>query len=450
MHIEARNFIFRAKERFPEYFTEKCVLEVGSLNINGSPRDLFKDCEYIGVDKLAGKDVDVVGALHQCDFGDKSFDVIISTEALEHDEYLDLTVETMINHISATGIIIITTANINRKPHLENINSNGYYKNITRDMVGAWIEKYQLHGFIEEDSAHKDIRIIFSKDANVFNNHPELTDNNPFKLESIMEEFREIEAEVNKIKPYVLLAQPRRNLSETPAQKLDGNFGRQIDLLGYSFGFVNIGGETIDVARNYLFDAAIQADAKYLFFVGEDTVVPWDGFLKLHETANMYPNSMVIGVYFMKISSPMIMVKKDDYILPANVDPGQVFDVYSAGMDCALIPVKLLKEMKEKNPAVPFCCMSNQIDGLPFVGEDTFFYHRVRKMGFRVLVNTDVQCLHMDLATGKYTAHPSVNLNNYFTNIPITKPLTIEDKGFIDKRWHDRLPKQPSGGTHGN
>ena len=56
-------------------------------------------------------------------------------------------------------------------------------------------------------------------------------------------------------------------------------------------------------------------------------------------------------------------------------------------------------------------------------------------------MNTDVQCLHIDLATGKYTAHPDVNLKNYFTNIPITDRLTLDDKNYIDKRWVDRLPK---------
>jgi hypothetical protein len=62
-------------------------------------------------------------------------------------------------------------------------------------------------------------------------------------------------------------------------------------------------------------------------------------------------------------------------------------------------------------------------------------------MGIKLLVNTDVQCLHMDLATGNYTAHPSVDLKNYYTNIPIGRPLTLDDKNYIDKRWIDRLPK---------
>jgi hypothetical protein len=47
----------------------------------------------------------------------------------------------------------------------------------------------------------------------------------------------------------------------------------------------------------------------------------------------------------------------------------------------------------------------------------------------------------MDLASGKYTAHPGVQMENYFTNIPITEPLTMADKKEIDLRWANRLPE---------
>lgn len=255
-----------------------------------------------------------------------------------------------------------------------------------------------------------------------------------------MKTLREIKAESDVIKPYVVIAQPRRDLKEVPAQKLDGYEGLHVDFLGFSHGFIHIGGEMVDVARNYLIEQVLESGAKYLFFVGDDTVCPRDGFLKLHEVAEANPDAMVAGVYYIKLSSPMISVKKGDFIVPANVDPGQVFEAWQTGLDCALIPVSILKKMKDADPDLPFCCIAHQIEDLPFIGEDNFFVYRLRKMGFKLLVNTDVQCLHMDISNGKYTAHPSVDLKNYYTNIPITTPLTIEDKAYIDKRWVDRLP----------
>lgn len=254
----------------------------------------------------------------------------------------------------------------------------------------------------------------------------------------IIKTMHDINNESKVIKPYVIVAQPRRDKSEMAAQKLDGYEGLNIDMLGYSHGFVDISGEAVDVARNYLIDACLETGAKYMLFVGEDTVLPYDGFLKLHETAEKNPDSMVVGVYYIKLSSPMIMVKKGDHIIPADVTPGQVYEAWQTGLDAALIPIQLLKDMQDKD--LPWTCIAHKIKDLPFIGEDNFFVHRWRKAGNRLLVNTDVQCLHMDLVSGKYTAHPDIDLKNYFTQIPVTTRLTMDDKVNIDKRWVDRLP----------
>lgn len=266
-----------------------------------------------------------------------------------------------------------------------------------------------------------------------------------YNREKIIETMQEIYDESKSIAPYVLVAQPRRDLEETAAQNFDGYEGLHIDLMGFSHGFVNIGGEKVDVARNYLMEQALESGAKYLLFAGEDTVLPYDAFKVLHRTAEENPGAVVTGVYYIKCSDAMIMVRHNDWITIPNVDPGQLIEAWQTGMDAMLIPIDLLREMKAEAPELPFCCIGSNVQGpkgnIPFIGEDNFFVHRLHKRGTRLLVNTDVQCLHMDLATGMYTAHPSVDLKNYYTNIKPTRPLTLDDKEFIDRRWHDRLPK---------
>lgn len=263
-----------------------------------------------------------------------------------------------------------------------------------------------------------------------------------YNRDKIIETMQEIYDESKTIAPYVLIAQPRRNLEETAAQNFDGYDGLHIDLMGFSHGFVHIGGEKVDVARNYLIEQALASGAKYLLFIGEDTVLPYDGFKVLHETAEKNPDAVVTGVYYIKCSDAMIMVRNKDWITIPNVDPGQLIEAWQTGMDVMLIPISILQAMKDEAPDLPFTCIGNNInDEIPFIGEDNFFVHRLHKRGTRLLVNTDVQCLHMDLATGMYTAHPSVDLNKYYTNIKPTRPLTLDDKEFIDRRWADRLPE---------
>jgi ubiquinone/menaquinone biosynthesis C-methylase UbiE len=73
-----------------EEFQGKKVIEVGSKYVNGSVRPLIekfcKPREYIGVDIEKGKFVDVVIPAERLVevFGENSFDVLISTETLEH------------------------------------------------------------------------------------------------------------------------------------------------------------------------------------------------------------------------------------------------------------------------------------------------------------------------------------------------------------------------------
>ena len=271
-----------------------------------------------------------------------------------------------------------------------------------------------------------------------------------YSREKIMKVGHEIKDDSNLIKPYVIIVQPRRDLKEVPAQNLDGHLGLNINVLGTSHAFANIGGEVVDVARNYLFEAAIESDAKYCLSVGEDTILPYDGYLKLHEVAEKNPNCAVVGVYYIKFSPlPMIMVRQNDWIVPGDPTPGQVYPVWVCGMDAMLIPVKILKEMKAADPEIPFCCIINNMEGLEFIGEDNFFWHRFHKMGYKILVNTDVQCLHCDLANHKYTCYPGLTEDfikeNYFTNFQLEGKLESKDREFVDKRWHSRLPKQYSG-----
>ena len=62
------------------------MLDVGSLDTNGSPRSLFSDSEYTGVDIKNGKNVDVVADAHGLSkhFEEGSFDAVLCLNLLEH------------------------------------------------------------------------------------------------------------------------------------------------------------------------------------------------------------------------------------------------------------------------------------------------------------------------------------------------------------------------------
>ena len=112
MHHSVINFI--DKELTLQMIRNKRVLEVGSLDVNGSVRPLvmgFAPGSYLGVDMREGPGVDRV--VNACEliatFGEESFDVVISTEMLEHVENWRLAVDNMKQVLRPGGTLLITT-----------------------------------------------------------------------------------------------------------------------------------------------------------------------------------------------------------------------------------------------------------------------------------------------------------------------------------------------------
>lgn len=99
-------------------FAGRDVLEVGSLDVNGSVRPLFASASsYTGIDYRPGHGVDSVMNAHYVGFRDESFDVVISTEMLEHDDEFWLSVREMGRVLKSNGILIVTARGNGFMPH---------------------------------------------------------------------------------------------------------------------------------------------------------------------------------------------------------------------------------------------------------------------------------------------------------------------------------------------
>ena len=116
-HIEQREFIEVIKSNFPRYFKKARVLEIGSLNINGSVRSQFSDCDYVGVDVAPGAGVDVVQMGQLVDFPSESFDCVISCECMEHNTFWVETMSNMFRLVRPSGLVIMTCASPGREEH---------------------------------------------------------------------------------------------------------------------------------------------------------------------------------------------------------------------------------------------------------------------------------------------------------------------------------------------
>lgn len=144
------NFLQKVKQRIG---TPTTILEVGSLNVNGSARSVFQtaNTSYIGIDQCEGRDVDIVldgkNMFSDPRIVEGMFDLVICVETLEHDPYFWITIENMKKALKKGGWLIITTPAIMVQKH--NYPSDFYrffgdtYKTVFfKDMVNVFVEEY--------------------------------------------------------------------------------------------------------------------------------------------------------------------------------------------------------------------------------------------------------------------------------------------------------------------
>jgi len=115
-HLEQRIWFQKIRTHHPDWFNNVSVLEIGSLNINGTIRDLYTNTtQYVGVDVGPGPGVDLVAPGETLDYEDNSFDIAVSAECFEHNPQWIATFANM--HRMASTAVLMTCASDGRPEH---------------------------------------------------------------------------------------------------------------------------------------------------------------------------------------------------------------------------------------------------------------------------------------------------------------------------------------------
>jgi SAM-dependent methyltransferase len=169
-HAEQQDFCARVRALLPRYFGPgQRVLDVGSLDINGSNRYLFDSPDYVGLDVGPGRNVDVVCPVHEYD---GAFDVVVSTECFEHDRHYEKSLQRIVMLLKPGGLFFFSCATTGRAEHGTRASNPGdspltasidgwsdYYKNLTEDDVrrAISVESFFSAFAFEVNAAHADL-----------------------------------------------------------------------------------------------------------------------------------------------------------------------------------------------------------------------------------------------------------------------------------------------------
>lgn len=158
MHREVYDWLRQTRSKHPELFNGGRVLECGSSITNYTPRAMFPLSDYTGLDARPGPGVDVVSLVH--DYApDAAFDVVVSTQMLEHDPYWLQSVAAMVGLLKPGGSLLLTFAGPGYPRHeTDDSPEPGYYENRSAEDVLAVIDQGDF-GVVEVEEQGLDVYI---------------------------------------------------------------------------------------------------------------------------------------------------------------------------------------------------------------------------------------------------------------------------------------------------
>ena len=201
-------------------------------------------------------------------------------------------------------------------------------------------------------------------------------------------------------------------------------FGRmQMPINGQVFQHIIKGmevGQARNLAVQHMMSMPKGHRPKWLFFLGDDMIPPWDGFVRLYEEAEKNDWGCLTGLYYWKGEPPTPLTWRNDHI--GRLKPGHDYKVGDViwvdltGLDFTLIRTSVLEEMEEKWPGEPFFktgpslraslpdAIKEHADAnkksIVMHTEDVWFYNKVKSLGHKIGVHTGVRVAHIDVKSG--------------------------------------------------
>jgi len=160
-HPEQLAFFQAVVDCNPSLIPAAEIIEIGSYDVNGSVRDIFRGAKsFVGVDLTEGPGVDIVGFGHEIEHPDGSYDISVSGECFEHDPHWKATFDNMVRMTRPGGLVVFTCASHGRPEHgtsrsdvtdSPGTQSEGldYYLNLTEEdfrplPLDEWFSRYKF------------------------------------------------------------------------------------------------------------------------------------------------------------------------------------------------------------------------------------------------------------------------------------------------------------------
>jgi len=184
--------------------------------------------------------------------------------------------------------------------------------------------------------------------------------------------------------------------------------------MNYNANIVTTYGKPVDEARNFIVEEAKKLKAKYLFFLGDDVVIPAHTLRQLiFRMEHDETLGIVGGIYFSKCepSAPLVFRGNGNGSY-WDWKVGEYFDITGIGMDATLIRMSVFDKLEK-----PYFKTVNEdkfLDGVNHADmwtEDLWFCKNViEKTDYKIYADASIICPHFDIYSGKTYSIPANSL----------------------------------------
>jgi len=184
--------------------------------------------------------------------------------------------------------------------------------------------------------------------------------------------------------------------------------------INFNMTVCQISGLPIAEARNTIVREALKIDARYIFFLGDDVIVPGHSLRQMvFRLENNHSIGVVGGVYCSKSTPTAPLVFRGNGCGSYwDWKIGEFFEVTGLGMDCTLIRTALFKELPEPwFKTISTDEFENGINKADQWTEDLYFLRSVsEKTKSHIFCDASIICDHEDVFTGTRYKLPPYSL----------------------------------------
>lgn len=168
--------------------------------------------------------------------------------------------------------------------------------------------------------------------------------------------------------------------------------------------FYGTEGLEVGVARCELVRQALNGNPvpKYLFFLGDDMLAPWDGLVTLYEEMERGGWDVLSALYYLKAEPPVPLMWRNDKVgrmkAGEHFQVGDVCWVDLTGLDFTLIRSDLFAKLQK--PYFKTGPTGGPNGAVWAHTEDAWFMKQIKQVNGRIGVHTAVRVAHYDYKTG--------------------------------------------------